>query len=117
MDGHIKILGLKEVLILKAPMGFSLMQILKLPENNEIIEYYRNNILATCGGNMSCSTCVVKIDENYINKISPMGEDEWMFLDIFLDQYNLSDPLNQYRLSCQIIMDESINGLTITFAN
>jgi ferredoxin len=100
-------------LYLKAPYGFTLMQCLKSFENNEKIIEYQNNILASCGGNMSCSTCVVKIHNDFINQLNPMTIDEIMFIDIFLDQNNIHGIDGEYRLSCQIILEDNLNGLKI----
>ena len=100
-------------LYLNAHGNFSLMQILKNPINNEKIIQYRDNILATCGGNMSCSSCVVKIHDDWVDKLMVMGEEEMMFIDIFLDQYGINDDINKYRLSCQIIFNDALNGLKI----
>lgn len=109
----IKVFVKGNLLHLTSPIGFSLMQCLKSQENNEKILEFQENILASCGGNMSCSTCVVKIHDDFINQLTPMGMEEMMFIDIFLDQQNLTAVDGQYRLSCQIILEEYLNGLTI----
>ena len=98
---------------LESPEGFTLMQCLKSPENNGKIIAHRDNILGSCGGNMSCSTCIVKVHENFIDYLPFPEDNELMLLDIFLDQQGLPYSEGIYRLSCQIVLNENINGLKI----
>lgn len=96
---------------LESPINFSLMQCLKIKENNEKITHWRNNILATCGGNMSCSTCIVQVHEDFIDYLPFPEDNELMLIDIFLDQQGLPYSEGIYRLSCQIFLNEHLNGL------
>jgi ferredoxin len=98
---------------LSCPQGYTLMQCLKLPENNQQITQLTNNIMANCGGNMSCSTCIVKIHEDFIDYLDFPNENELMLVDIFLDQEGLPFSEGQYRLSCQIPLGSHLNGLKV----
>ena len=64
-------------------------------------------IEAECGGACACATCHVYVDESWAAKLPqarPMEED---MLDFAYDIRANS------RLSCQIRLDESLNGLTV----
>tara|TARA_B100001989_G_C24542375_1_gene468434 strand:+ start:2479 stop:2793 length:315 start_codon:yes stop_codon:yes gene_type:complete len=76
----------------------------------EIIRDYGLPIKAECGGACSCATCHVYVDEAWIDKIPEMRDDEEEMLD---EAFNLQD---NSRLSCQIIMDEELDGLKVTLA-
>ena len=63
---------------------------------------------ADCGGSMSCATCHVYINDNEWLKKLPekeMGEDD-MFDQAF-------EPKSNSRLSCQLIVSEDLDGLTV----
>ena len=76
----------------------------------EIIRDYGLPLKAECGGACSCATCHVYVDEAWIDKIPEMRDDEEEMLD---EAFNLQD---NSRLSCQIIMDEELDGLKVTLA-
>lgn len=86
---------------LDAPEGWRVM---------EIIREHGLPIKAECGGACACATCHVYVDEEWIDKIPFMREDEEEMLDEAFDVQDNS------RLSCQIIMDESLDGLRLTLA-
>ena len=76
----------------------------------EIIRDYGLPITAECGGSCACATCHVYVDEQWANKIPTIREEEEDMLDeVFHLQKNS-------RLSCQIIMDETLNGLRVKLA-
>jgi 2Fe-2S ferredoxin len=77
----------------------------------EIIREYGLPIKAECGGACSCATCHVYVDEDWMDKIPDMRDDEEEMLDEAFDVQDNS------RLSCQLIMDESLDGLKVTLAN
>lgn len=77
----------------------------------EIIRDHGLPIKAECGGACACATCHVYIDKGWLDKIPPMREDEEEMLD---DAFDLQD---NSRLSCQIIMDETLDGLELALAN
>ena len=62
---------------------------------------------ADCGGSMSCATCHVYVKEDWYNKLpkKEMGEDD------MLDQ--AYEPNSNSRLSCQIMVSDDLDGLTV----
>ena len=77
----------------------------------EIIRDYGLPIKAECGGACCCATCHVYVDAEWINKLYEMRDDEDEMLDETFDREDNS------RLSCQLIMSEDLDGLTLTLAN
>lgn len=76
----------------------------------EIIRDYGLPIKAECGGACACATCHVYVDAAWMDKIPGMRIDEEEMLDEAFDVEANS------RLSCQIIMDESLDGLRVRIA-
>ena len=76
----------------------------------EIIRDYGLPIKAECGGACACATCHVYVDEEWLERIPAMREDEEEMLD---EAFNLED---NSRLSCQLIMCEELDGLSVTLA-
>ncbi|MDH5721846.1 MAG: 2Fe-2S iron-sulfur cluster-binding protein [Alphaproteobacteria bacterium] len=76
----------------------------------EIIREYRLPIKAECGGACACATCHVYVDKGWLDKLPPKREEEEDMLD---EAFDLQD---NSRLSCQIIMDEELDGLQVTLA-
>lgn len=64
-------------------------------------------ILAECGGACSCATCQVFIDENWRDRVGQPNAMEDDMLDFAYERRENS------RLSCQIVLDESLNGLIV----
>ena len=64
-------------------------------------------IAADCGGCLSCATCHIYIAEDWIDRLEPASEDEVAVLEIAID------PQPNSRLSCQVIVSASIEGLTV----
>ena len=62
---------------------------------------------ADCGGSMSCATCHVYVKEDWYDKLpkKEMGEDD------MLDQ--AYEPNSNSRLSCQIMVSDDLDGLTV----
>jgi 2Fe-2S ferredoxin len=76
----------------------------------EIIRDHGLPIKAECGGACACATCHVYVDEAWLDKIPSMRDEEEDMLDEAFDQRDNS------RLSCQIVMDETLDGLKVTLA-
>jgi 2Fe-2S ferredoxin len=76
----------------------------------EIIRDYGFPIKAECGGACSCATCHVYVEEEWLDKIPAMKNEEEEMLDSAFDVQDNS------RLSCQIILDESLDGLRLRLA-
>ncbi len=91
-----------EEIIVEVAEGTSVMQAALANDISEIV--------AECGGTLACATCHVYVDENWIGKIPPRGEEEEYMLD---EAFELRD---NSRLSCQIIMNEELDGLKVFLA-
>lgn len=64
-------------------------------------------IMAECGGACSCATCHVYVDEQWRDQVGPPNPMEDDMLDFAFDRRENS------RLSCQIVLDESLDGLVV----
>ena len=62
---------------------------------------------ADCGGECSCATCHVLVDENWMEKVGQPSESEESMLDLNPDRATNS------RLSCQINVSEDLDGLIV----
>ena len=62
---------------------------------------------ADCGGSMACATCHVYVNDEWYNKLDEKNEGE----DDMIDQ--AYDPKKNSRLSCQIIISDELDGLTV----
>ena len=92
-------------------------------QNQHTLEAYASNTLmetlrdegtgveAICGGQCACATCHCFIDERWVAQVGEAEEEEQELLES-LDHY---DPARS-RLACQIVMRESLEGLTLTVA-
>ena len=61
----------------------------------------------TCEGQMACSTCHVIVAKEWFAKLPEASEDEEDMLDLAADVSATS------RLSCQIVLTEAMDGLTV----
>lgn len=61
----------------------------------------------TCEGQMACSTCHVIVEAADFDKLSQASEAEEDMLDLAAAATRTS------RLSCQIVLDEGLDGLTV----
>jgi len=64
-------------------------------------------IVAECGGSCTCATCMVYVDETWLEKTGTRSEEEEDQLDFALDVRPNS------RLSCQIKVTEELDGLVV----
>ena len=62
---------------------------------------------ADCGGGMACATCHVYVKEDWFDKITPKEDGEEDMLDMAFE------PKKNSRLSCQIIVSDELEGLTV----
>ena len=63
---------------------------------------------ADCGGSMACATCHVYVEEKWLDKI-PKAE------DAEIDMIDMAyEPKKNSRLSCQLIVSDELDGLTVT---
>jgi 2Fe-2S ferredoxin len=82
-----------------APLGLSIMEI---AQRNDI------DIEGACGGSLSCSTCHVIVDPAWFGKLPEPDEEEEDMLDLAFALTRTS------RLCCQIIINEELDGITVT---
>jgi ferredoxin len=61
----------------------------------------------TCEGQMACSTCHVIVAPDWFDRLPPASDDEEDMLDLAADVARTS------RLSCQILLDEGLDGLEV----
>lgn len=90
---------------LEALEGFRVMEIIRDWSSDSGI-----GIKAECGGACACATCHVHVDEAWFDQLPPMRDDEEDRLD---DAFDVSD---RSRLSCQLIMSDAFDGLSLTIA-
>jgi 2Fe-2S ferredoxin len=68
-------------------------------------------ILADCGGACACATCHVYVDEDWFERVGPPHEVEDDLLGVVADARRPTS-----RLSCQIRLYASLDGLRVTVA-
>jgi 2Fe-2S ferredoxin len=88
--------------VLEAEAGLSVMEIIR---DNGIDE-----LLALCGGCCSCATCHVFVDPAFTGVLPEMSDDE----NDLLDSSDHRD--ERSRLSCQLVMSDDLDGLTVIIA-
>jgi len=76
----------------------------------EVIRDWGLNIKAECGGSCTCATCHVWVDPEWFGKLPHLNECEEDLIYSTLDQRPTS------RLSCQIILNDALDGLKLTLA-
>jgi 2Fe-2S ferredoxin len=64
-------------------------------------------IVAECGGSCTCATCLVHVDEAWMDKVGTRSEEEEDQLDFAFDVRPNS------RLSCQIKVTDELDGLIV----
>ena len=82
-----------------ASNGLSLLEVAH--QNNIDIE-------GACEGSLACSTCHVIVAQEWFSKLPPASEDEEDMLDLAFGLTKTS------RLGCQIIINESLDGLVVS---
>jgi ferredoxin, 2Fe-2S len=86
---------------LAAPDGVPLMEPLRDMDDG---------LAAICGGMCSCATCHVYVDAEWVDKLpAPMSDEGDMLGDLQSRQHNS-------RLSCQVMLNESLSGLKVQIA-
>jgi 2Fe-2S ferredoxin len=63
---------------------------------------------ADCGGGMACATCHVYVEEKWLDKLPKSEEAEIDMIDMAYE------PKKNSRLSCQLIVTDELEGLTVT---
>ena len=62
---------------------------------------------ADCGGGMACATCHVYVNEEWLDKLPAKEDGEEDMLDMAFE------PKQNSRLSCQLIVSDELEGLTV----
>ena len=86
--------------------GLNGLSVMEIAHQNDICE-----IEGACGGSLSCATCHVIVEKKFydtLERVMPKKEDEDDMLDLAFGLTKTS------RLSCQILMDKRLEGLTVT---
>jgi 2Fe-2S ferredoxin len=82
--------------------GMSVMEIIR--------EAGIDELMAICGGCMSCATCHVYVDSQSLTILPPASEDESELLE------GADDRRLNSRLSCQIEFTDTLDGLQVIIA-
>jgi len=67
-----------------------------------------NGIDADCGGGMACATCHVYVENKWLDRLIKAEDAEIDMIDMAYE------PKKNSRLSCQIIVTDDLDGLTVT---
>ena len=62
---------------------------------------------ADCGGGMSCATCHVYVNDEWLDKLSEKEDGEEDMLDMAFE------PKKNSRLSCQLIVSDTLDGMVV----
>ena len=65
-------------------------------------------IVGECGGNRSCATCHVYVEDEFLDLVGPPNDLEDDMLDLAVSERRPGS-----RLSCQIKLTEALDGLTV----
>lgn len=86
-----------------------------MPTGITLMEGLRNagydDVVALCGGALSCATCHVHIDASFATKLPPKSQDERDLLEFSEARCSNS------RLSCQIPITEDLDKLPVTLVS
>ena len=67
-------------------------------------------IEAQCGGNCMCATCHCYVRNEWLGRLKPPSDDERLMLTNVVAEQRPNS-----RLSCQLIAEDSLDGLTVQF--
>jgi ferredoxin len=90
-----------------------LQHTLEAVEGWRVMELLRDHgvgVEGICGGACDCATCHVIVAPEWADKLHPARDDELFKLD------ELPEISPTSRLSCQIIWNDALDGLTLTLA-
>ncbi|MEP1520187.1 2Fe-2S iron-sulfur cluster-binding protein [Ascidiaceihabitans sp.] len=66
-------------------------------------------VVGECGGCLSCATCHIIVDPQWLDKTGDMGDFEDAMLDV-----TETERVASSRLSCQIVMSPALDGIKLT---
>jgi ferredoxin, 2Fe-2S len=89
---------------LEIPVGTSLMR--------AATAHGLSGIVGDCGGGLTCATCHVVVDEEFLPNLPPMAANEDQMLD-----FTAMGRQPNSRLSCQLVMTEALDGLVVRVAD
>jgi ferredoxin, 2Fe-2S len=67
-----------------------------------------DGIVAECGGNASCATCHVWVRGDFLDLLGSIEETEEDLLDLAVSERRPGS-----RLSCQLVVTDDLDGLTV----
>ncbi|MET8983383.1 2Fe-2S iron-sulfur cluster-binding protein [Streptomyces sp. NPDC004539] len=67
-----------------------------------------DGIVAECGGNASCATCHVYVDDQHTDLVGPPNDVEDEMLD-----FTAAERRPTSRLSCQVHISDALEGLVV----
>ena len=82
------------------------------PGGNMMEAAVANNVtgvVGECGGSLSCATCHVYVDPDWVEQVGEVGDFEDAMLDV-----TEADRTDNSRLSCQITASPALDGLKLT---
>lgn len=82
------------------PVGTSLMR--------GAVSHGIDGIIGDCGGQLSCATCHVIVADRFVDKLPAISAAESEMLD-----FAATERQPNSRLSCQIVMTDELEGLTV----
>ena len=89
---------------LEIPVGTSLMR--------AAVAHGITGIVGDCGGGLTCATCHVLVDEEFLPRTPPMTSNEDQMLD-----FTAMGRSPNSRLSCQLVVQDDLDGLTVRIAD
>lgn len=86
-------------------------KIIDASSGQSLMEAARSNdipgIIAECGGTLSCATCHVYVDQDWVDRIPAPDANEVDLLEA------VPEPRPGSRLSCQIMLSDAMDGLSV----
>lgn len=85
---------------------------IEVPSGTSVMEGAIRNgidgIVAECGGACMCATCHVYVDEAWLSRLDPIGDEQEEMLNVTAAERKANS-----RLSCQISMRPEFDGLIV----
>jgi len=87
-------------------------QAIDVPEGENVMRGALYNgvegIVGECGGGLACATCHCYVDEAWVDRLEAPSEAELQMLESAASEVKPNS-----RLSCQIVMNETLDGLVV----
>lgn len=87
-------------------------QQLEIPAGKRVMQAAVANgidgIVAECGGQAMCATCHVYVDDPWVDKFTPISDEEEEMLE-----ETVSERTATSRLSCQLVITDDVDGLVV----